>query len=197
MKGIKEDKGTLVDGILKALSATKNTSTPGPDRISFHLLKLIKDTSLGRQVIHFLADFLRGKRSILSGSGDGRDITVVMIPKTGKDLTKAKGWRPIVLINCLLKLMDKVVANKLQDLPVFYYGQHGYRKGKSTLDMAIQATTEAQLEKTKGRTCAWALQDIKLAFNYTRKTNVLDRFFFFFFFSIFAYSLLPWRSLGP
>ena len=175
MKGITEDKGVLVDRILKALSTTNNSSTPGPDRISYRLLKLIKDTSLGIQVIQFLADFLRGKRSILSGSGDGRDITVVMIPKTGKDLTKAKGWRPIVLINCLLKLMDKVVANALQDLPVFHHGQHGSRKGKSALDMAIQATTEAQLEKTKGRTCAWALGDIKSAFNYTQKANVLDR----------------------
>ena len=98
-----------------------------------------------------------------------------MIPKTGKDLTKAKGWRPIVLINCLLKLIDKVVANKLQDLPVFHHGQHGSRKGKNALDMAIQATTEAQLEIIKGHTCAWALGDIKSAFNYTWKANIMDR----------------------
>ena len=43
------------------------------------------------------------------------------------------------------------------------------------MDMAIQATTEAQLEKTKGKSCAWALGNIKSAFNYTRKANVLDR----------------------
>ena len=111
----------------------------------------------------------------MSGTGDGRDITVVMIPKIGKDLTQAKGWRPIVLINCLLKLMDKVVANELQNLPVFHHGQYGSRKGKSAIDMVIQATTEAQLEKTKGQGCAWALGDIKSAFNYTRKANILER----------------------
>ena len=100
---------------------------------------------------------------------------MVMIPKTGKALNKAKGWRPIVLINCLLKLMDKVVANILQDLSVFYQGQYGSRKGKSAIDMAIQATTEAQLEKVKGHNHAWALGDIKSTFNYTRKVNMMDR----------------------
>ena len=43
------------------------------------------------------------------------------------------------------------------------------------MDMALHATTEAQLELTKGKGCAWALGDIKSAFNYTRKSTVLDR----------------------
>ena len=125
MEGIKLQKADLVSELLKALSTTNNSSTPGPDRISYRLLKLLKDTRLGLQTIKTLADFLRGRRSILSGAGDGREITVVMIPKEGKDLTRAKGWRPIVLINCLLKLMDKAVANKLQHLPLFHKGQFG------------------------------------------------------------------------
>ena len=169
------EKGDLVAKLLKALSTTSNTSTPGPDWISYRLFKLIKDTNLGLQAISFLADFLRGKRTLLSRAGDGRNIIVIMIPKTGKDLSKAKGWRPIVLINCLIKLMDKVVANKLQNLLVFHHGQYGFRKGKSAMNMVIQATTEAQLEKAKGKSCIWALGDIKLAFNYTWKENLLDK----------------------
>ena len=138
-----KDKEDLAAKILRALSTTNNTSTPGPNRISYCLLKLLKGTKLGTQVVHILAKFLRGKTSLLLDFGDGREITVVMIPKTGKDHSQAKGWRPIVLINCLLKLMDKVVANELQNLPVFHHGQYGSRKGKSAMDMVIQATTEA------------------------------------------------------
>ena len=48
-------------------------------------------------------------------------------------------------------------------------------KRQSAIDMARQATTEAQLERTKGRSYAWALGDIKSAFNYTQKANVLAR----------------------
>ena len=175
LKGLPKDRAKLAELLWQALSKTNSHSTPGPDRISYRLLKLLKDTRLGTQTIDILADFCSGRRTILSGLGDGREITVVMIPKVGKDLNRAKGWRPIVLINCLLKLMDKVVAKILQDLPVFHQGQYGSRKGKSAIDMAIQATTEAQLEKTKGHNHAWALGDIKSAFNYTRKANVRDR----------------------
>ena len=66
------------------------------------------------QIFEFLADFLRGRRSILSGTEDSRELTVVMIPKMGKDLTTIKRWRPIGLMSCLQKLIDKVVANELQ-----------------------------------------------------------------------------------
>ena len=100
--------------LLKALSSTNSFLTSGPDWISYCLLKLLKDSRLGLQALGILADFMKGKRIALLDSEDGREITVVMIPKQGKDLTKTKGWRPIVLINCLLKCMDKVVANELQ-----------------------------------------------------------------------------------
>ena len=119
--------------------------------------------------------FLRGRRTTLSGEGDGRDITVVMISKPGKDLTAAKGWRSIFLISCLLNLMDKVVAKTLQQLDVFYHGHFGSRKGKAAMDMAIQATTEAQLSLKKGKQVAWALGDVKSAFNYVLKNTVLAK----------------------
>ena len=71
--------------------------------------------------------------------------------------------------------MDKAIANEIQQLTVFHRHQYGSRKGRSTIDMAIQATTETQLERTKGKSCAWALRYIKSVFNYTWKSNVLDR----------------------
>ena len=176
MGGIQVGKEQLVASLRKALSTTKNTSAPGPDRVSYRLLKEIMNIELGEQSLGVLADFLRGRRSLLSSTGDGREVTVVMIPKEGKDLSKVKGWRPMVLMNCLLKLMDKVVANELQKLDnLFHQGQFGSRRGKAAIDMAIQATTAAQLEKAKGRGCAWALGDIKSAFYYTRKNTVLAR----------------------
>ena len=126
-------------------------------------------------MFEFLADFLRGKRTILLGKGDGRDMTVVMIPKPGKDLSTTKGWRPIVLMSCLLKLMDKVVAHELQHLDIFHPGQFRLRKGKAAIDMAIQSTTEAQLSRKKGEQVAWALGDISSAFNYVQKETVLKK----------------------
>ena len=71
--------------------------------------------------------------------------------------------------------MDKVVAHELQLLDIFHPGQFGSRKGKAVIDMAIQATTEAQLSIRKGEQVAWALGDIKSAFNYVQKETVLKK----------------------
>ena len=71
--------------------------------------------------------------------------------------------------------MDKVVAKSLQQLDVFHHGQFRSRKGKAAMDMVIQATTEAQLSLKKGKQVAWALGDVKSAFNYVQKNTVLDK----------------------
>ena len=42
-----------------------------------------------------------------------RKMTVVFIPKPGHDLTLTKSWRPLNLINCMGKLGEKVVADRI------------------------------------------------------------------------------------
>ena len=61
LKGLLKDRAKLVEWIRQALSKTNSHSTPGPDRISYCLLKLIKDTRLGAQIIDILVDFLSGR----------------------------------------------------------------------------------------------------------------------------------------
>ena len=175
LKGLQASREDLLTRLKQALAKTNNTSTPGDDRISYKLLKLLFNTQLGEQTLGYLADFLKGRRSILSSIRDNRDLTVVMIPKVGKNLGAGKGWRPIVLMSCLLKLMDKVVVEELQKLLVFHYRQFGSRKGKAAIDMAIQATTKAQLSITNRKQAAWALGDVKSAFNYIYKASVISK----------------------
>ena len=139
---MKIGKKDIVTYLKRFLSNTNNTSTPGEDRISYKLLKTLQNSRLGQHIFDSLADFLRGKRLILSSTGDGRDMTIVMIPKRGKDIMTVKAWRLIVLISCLTKLMDKVVAKLLQQLHMFHPGQFRSKKGKSAMDRVIQATTE-------------------------------------------------------
>ena len=175
LKGLQVSKENLITRLKHALAKTSNSSTPSKDKISYKLLKLLINTRLGGQTIEFLADFLKGRRTILSSTGDNRDLTVVMILRIGKDKSTVKGWRPIVLMSCLLNLMDKVVADNLQMLPAFHHGQFGSRKAKSAIDMAIQAVTEVQLLTTNRKQAAWALGDIKSAFNYVQKASVISR----------------------
>ena len=52
----------MVAQVIKALSGTSNSSAPGPDGVSYKLLKAIKDTRLGKEVVEAVAtNLIRGK----------------------------------------------------------------------------------------------------------------------------------------
>jgi len=69
---------------------------------------------------------------------------MVIIYKTGKDATTAKGYRPIVLANTVGKLADKSVADLLQEhIHLFQEGQYGFRKNRSAIDALMCITSLA------------------------------------------------------
>ena len=65
-----------------------------------------------------------------------RESRIVLLPKPGRDLSKANSWRPISLINTMSKWVDKWVAEDIQreggDL--LHERQMGSRKGRSAQD---------------------------------------------------------------
>ena len=70
----------------KALIGAKNSSAPGPDGVTYHLIKAVRDTPLGQRVIKEVAESLLEGRTPL----EWREMSVVLIPKPGMDLTKTK-----------------------------------------------------------------------------------------------------------
>ena len=94
---------------------------------------------------------------------------VVYIPKIGKDdYALAKSYRPISLMNYLLKGLERLsvwVADKaLEDNPI-HIKQHGFQKGKST-ESAISNTVH-KIEKhiLNGEHCMCVFLDIQAAFD--------------------------------
>jgi len=133
--------------IQEAPGKTKNNSSPGPDRITYRLIKFINDTELGQYLLHDLARSAEGSEPPIH---EPKGLMMVMIPKPSKDLSKLKGWRPIVLANTIGKLCDKVVANRLQRHPeLMHQLQYGSRKGRSATDamMIIIIVTRKELGK--------------------------------------------------
>ena len=61
-----------------------------------------------------------------------REIRVVFILKPGRDLTLTKSWQPLNLINCVGKLGEKVVADRIQDYggELFHHLQVGSMRGR-------------------------------------------------------------------
>ena len=91
------------------LSGTKNNSAAGPDGVGQTLIKAVRDPRLGTEVLGKVVAALRGGYI----PDRWRDMRVVLIPKPGRDLTPTKNWKPLNLINCMGKLGEKVVADRI------------------------------------------------------------------------------------
>ena len=75
---------------------------------------------------------------------------MVLIPKPGRDLTRTKSWRPINLINCIWKLVEKVVANALQDAGLLHGKQFVGVKGRSAVEAVFRAVVKARRCMARG-----------------------------------------------
>jgi len=102
-------KEEMRERVRRALMKTRNNSTPGPDGITWRLPKAIIDRRLGRAVLDDMGQTAELGNGYYGEEG-WRNMTMVMIPKPGKEHSKVKGWRPIVLLNTVGKLANKVIA---------------------------------------------------------------------------------------
>lgn len=144
----------------KALGKTKCSSSPGPDGISWRLLKALKDTWLGKAILEDIGQMAQVENRYY-GEEEWRQVEMVMIPKVGKDHSKVKGWRPIVLLNTVGKLADKLVAEDLgHRRELFHERAFAGRKGRGAID-SVMLMDELR-RKVGGHVYG---RDIKSAFN--------------------------------
>ena len=101
----------VMEWVPSALSGTENNSAAGPDGVGYRLIKGVQDTELGIKVLRVVVGALRGGYILYRW----REMRVVLIPKPGRDLTQTKNWRPLNLINCIGKLGENVVADRIQE----------------------------------------------------------------------------------
>ena len=85
----------MLEKVYAALSGTSNTSAPGPDGVSYKILKIANKTYMGEQLMVQVATNL----TMGSIPKEWQDSKVVFIPKPGKDHTQLKAWRPITVSN--------------------------------------------------------------------------------------------------
>ena len=69
---------------------------------------------------------------------------IITIPKPGKDHSLTTSYRPISLLSCISKLMERMVQARLQDFlernNLLHPSQAGFRKGRSTNEQITRLT---------------------------------------------------------
>ena len=78
----------VMEWVQAAISGTKNNSAACPDGVGYRLIKAVRDTRLGGEVLGGIVAALRGGYI----PDRWRDMRVVLIPKPGRDLTQSKNW---------------------------------------------------------------------------------------------------------
>lgn len=116
--------------VKKAISMSKNTS-PGEDRICNVFLKKAPENILSDLISLYNTSLYSGQIPEKWKTG----ITCA-IPKPGKDPTLVASYRPITMLSCIGKIMERVIQRRLDHYleitNVFPATQNGFRRGRST-----------------------------------------------------------------
>lgn len=161
-----------MEEVLGALAKTRNNSAPGPDGITYSLIKYIKETPLGTALIHDIARCATGEEE---APPDFRNQIMVIIPKPNKPRKQVKGWRSIVLINTVGKLSEKLVANTLQkETELFHKVQCGSRKCRSATSAMILNISQTQRNLSDNAQVTLLGKDIVSVFNNVRIKGLIQ-----------------------
>jgi len=164
----------------QVISKCNNSSAPGPNKLSWHYLKFIIN-----QDIH-LANIIN-IANVCFNLGYWPNYfkysSTIIIPKPNKtSYDQAKSFRPIVLLNTLGKLIEKVIAKGLQFTVVnnnfIHPSQLGGLKFKSTTDAGVALTHIVHSGWAKGKTTSILAFDISQFFpslNHHLLTLILEK----------------------
>jgi hypothetical protein len=159
--------------ILDALNGTSNTSAPGKSSITWRLIKWafgispVEITSLFNACLEFGHHPSSLKTTVVS-----------VIPKPRKaDMSDPSSYRPISLLECLSKLLEKVIARRL----IFEIGkfnlvptnQFGGRDKSSVIDACLSLTHDIQAAWENGLVASALTIDIKGYFNHINHSRLI------------------------
>jgi hypothetical protein len=152
------------DEVRQALAHTSNTSAPGPSGITYKLLKWTFEANPG-----LIITTLNG--ALEHGTHPWGTADVVVIPKPHKpDYSVAKAYRPISLLECTGKLLEKIVANRLgadeRNHHLISPTQFGSRKYHSAPDAATLLRFKAEMTIRSGNIRGVLLLDISRFFDH-------------------------------
>ena len=151
-----------------------NTS-PGPDQITVRVLK-----ACWTHIKQTVRDIYQQCLQLCYFPTAWKLAEVVMLPKTGKrDKTSPRAWRPIALLSCLGKGLERIVARRLAWTALtsnILSPQHGGAMPKrSATDLAAALTHDIELALSRQKTVTVITMDVLGAFDALLKNRLLQR----------------------
>ena len=157
----------------RACSRQVKSSTPGPDSITQELIS---------HAYTAIPDVFFQLYTRLLGLGYHprcwRKATGVVLKKPGKpDYSNPKAYRVISLLNCLGKVSERILAQRLgylaETTSLLHPSQLGGRKKKSAIDAALLLANEVELNRQCKKKTSALFLDVKGAFDHVAKNQLL------------------------
>lgn len=147
----------------RSLVALTNSS-PGHDTVLNAFLKRLPPTFLEQLLYVFNVSYMTGVVPVEWKMG-----IICPIPKPGKDPLAVTGYRPIALLSCVGKLMERILKVRLEHFlessGVFSCWQTGFRRGRSTADALVLLRHHISGALADGSFCLAVYLDLAQAYD--------------------------------
>ena len=142
----------------------KNRSAVGHDGISYLLMKKLP-IEAKKNLCQIYSDAVR----IGHFPKEWKIALVKMVPKPNKDTKSAKSYRPISLLSCVGKVLERIIASRLskymEEKKMFSNSQSGFRSHRMTTEQLLRLSEQSHIGFKKQQTTAALFLDAEAAFD--------------------------------
>ena len=128
---------------LKNILKTSGNTSPGIDGIPYIMIRQLSERSL-----KYILDFYNIMFSNHVFPEKWKEAIIIPILKSGKESSDPSSYRPIALISCLSKILEKILNKRLmwflEKNNLIDRHQCGFRQGRSTTDHLTRLTSDIQ-----------------------------------------------------